>query len=184
MNTHEIVKALHFHPCTSRYFVGVFPSDQLPVTVPTRPAILIANTDTSKQPGRHWVAFFLTEKNSHGYYFDSYGLSPLKPSFITFLNRNCSTWSHNHHHLQSVWSIVCGQYCCVFLAFMCEKYHVTRDPIHAFVNLFISTTDHKQNDDWVVKKFQCWFRKYCKRPCNDISKYCCDKLVQTCCSQY
>ena len=181
MNTIDIVKALHFHPCTSRYFLGVFSSDQLPVTVQNFPTILVANTDTSKQPGTHWVCIFIN-KEKHGFYFDSYGLTPLKPSFITFLNRNCSSWSHNHHHLQGLFSTVCGQYCCVFLAYVCNMYNVTMDPVHAFVNLF-SSTDHNYNDALVVQKFKCWFHKYCKRSCN-ASMCCYYTTVQSCCSQH
>ena len=181
MNTLDIVKALHYHPCTSRYFLGVFPCDQLPVTVHQYPAILVANTDTSKQPGTHWVCVYIS-KDKHGFFWDSYGLAPIQPYFISFLNRNCSTWIHNPHHLQGLLSMVCGQYCCVFLAYVCNMYNVTQNPIVEFANFF-SYSDHNHNDHLVLKKFKCWFHNYCKQACN--SSMCCYyKTIQECCSQY
>ena len=64
---------------TRGVFQGVYPSDKLPTSVSSYPALFIANVDTSDKPGSHWVAFHFT-KDQEGEFFDSYGLPPNKYS--------------------------------------------------------------------------------------------------------
>ena len=59
MNASEIEDALRSNRFAKQYLVGVFAADQLPTK--EFPGAYIVNTNTSSQPGQHWVAFFTTE---------------------------------------------------------------------------------------------------------------------------
>ncbi|GFU59977.1 uncharacterized protein F54H12.2 [Trichonephila clavipes] len=59
----------------SRYFIGVFPSDEIPL--PKERATLVVNTDTRDQEGSHWLAMYIKDKNTLEF-FDSYGFPPEK----------------------------------------------------------------------------------------------------------
>ena len=115
MNTKQIYSVLSQHPITSGVFCGVYASNKLPHTKLERyPAAFVANVDPDTKPGSHWVAFYIQDK-WHGEYFDSYGRPPLQKAFIRFLQRNCTTWVQNRHHLQGAFSSVCGQYVLYYL---------------------------------------------------------------------
>jgi hypothetical protein len=95
-------------------YIGTFSRDTLPQNISKGHKILIANTDTSYEPGEHWVCISLN-KNKSGEYFDSYGLPPLHQEFIDFLNNNCPNgWGYSPVHLQCSTCITCGHYCVVF----------------------------------------------------------------------
>ena len=72
MNASEIEDALRSNRFAREYLVGVFAADQLPTK--EFPGGYIVNTDTSSQPGQHWVAFFTTEEGTEC--FDSFGENP------------------------------------------------------------------------------------------------------------
>ena len=72
MNASEIEDALWSNRSAKQYLVGVFAPDQLPTK--EFPGAYIVNTDTSSQPGQHWVAFFTTEEGTEC--FDSFGENP------------------------------------------------------------------------------------------------------------
>ena len=78
----------------------------------------IFNVDDSKKIGSHWLAVFVDDK-SRGYYFDSYGLPPLVPNIAHTLRKNCKTFQFNDRQLQSDFSSVCGDFCLMFLYYMC-----------------------------------------------------------------
>jgi len=87
MNTLQIEHFLSKHSKTKSIFKGVFPSDRLPKTILKYPALIIANTDTSDQPGTHWIAFYFDSRRS-AEFFDSYGQYPQKKEFLKFLKSN------------------------------------------------------------------------------------------------
>jgi len=70
MNTLEINNSLK----KFKTFLGAFPKDKLPKT--RKPCGLIINTDSSNNPGEHWVAIYTDNNCSE--YFDSFGLPPLQ----------------------------------------------------------------------------------------------------------
>ena len=107
---------------TRGVFHGVYPSDQLPVSVSHYPALFIANVDTSDKPGSHSVAFYFT-KEQEGEFFDSYGSPPSKYSgtFTTFLNNNSNQLTFNTVTLQSIYSKVCGHYCLYFALYRARQ---------------------------------------------------------------
>ena len=85
-------------------FDGVFSVD----TLPDRPRILVANTDPSNEPGRHWVCIRI--EGGRGEFFDSFGRRP-NALFGRYLNRHCWLWTYNDRQIQSVTSKFCGHYC-------------------------------------------------------------------------
>lgn len=82
----------------------------------------IINTDTSDQPGQHWIAICLErgQNGTIGQYFDSFGLQPLHYEIITFLTHTCNEVSYNACQLQQTNSITCGAYCVLFIALRCH----------------------------------------------------------------
>ena len=56
MNTAQIAYALEHDPVASKKFCGVLPSDKLSQTIDKHPCGLVANTDLSTKPGKHWIS--------------------------------------------------------------------------------------------------------------------------------
>lgn len=166
MNSIEILQALHH---LSARYAGVFPADRLP-RVWTRSTALIANTDEHDRPGQHWVAFYIDEQGK-GTYFDSYGLPPLDPRFLQRLRRNSTSHQWNTVPLQGTFSQTCGQYCCVFLHYMCSGF-----TLRHFLRRF--TGDRHRNDRLIVKLFRQIFLHNKKTPCVKPHALCC--RIQSC----
>ena len=141
MNASEIEDALRSNRFAKQYLVGVFAADQLPTK--EFPGAYIVNTDTSSQPGQHWVAFFTTEKGTEC--FDSFSENPstysvyiaewLKDDFQVV---QCET-------LQSSDSTVCGQYCIYFILFRSYGF--------SYEDMMSSLTESTEVNDKFVCKF-------------------------------
>lgn len=114
MDSLEIYDQLKHLDC----FIGVYPRDIIP-EIETYPAAIVFNTDSSKELGTHWIAIYF-DQNRKGEYFDSFGLPPLFPEFIDFLNNNSRSWFHNPVTLQSIDSTSCGLYCIKYIQYRCE----------------------------------------------------------------
>ena len=127
-------------------FQGLYPSDKLPTSVSSYPALFIANVDTSDKPGTHWVAFYFT-KERQGEFLDSYGLPPSNytTTFSSFLNNNSNSWKFNSYTLQSIDSKVCGHYCLYFALFRSRQVSMS-----TIVNRFSS---NKSRSDFLVQRF-------------------------------
>src|SRR5277367_2607312 len=96
-------------------FLGVFPRDRLPLTLPPRrPLLLICNTDPHSRPGEHWIALYVS--STTGEYFDSFGQSPLL-IFKRFLDKFCPKWIMIDKKLQSILSSFCAHYCIFYSLF-------------------------------------------------------------------
>ena len=126
------------------------PSDKLPTSVSSYPALFIANVDTSDKAGSHWVAFYFS-KDHEGEFFDSYGLPPSNytVTFTHFLNNNSNQWIFNTITLQSMQSKVCGHYCLYYALFRCRNNSMSTI-VHRFSN-------NKRQNDLLVK---CFIEKY------------------------
>lgn len=107
MNTGQLNYILSKDSYVGPIFRGVFPRDKLP---PFRDGAYVINTDSSKEPGEHWVAVYGTPY--HVEYFDSYGGDP-SIKFQRWWRKK--SWSANPIPLQSPLSAVCGQYCLFYL---------------------------------------------------------------------
>ena len=73
MNNLQISQALDGDDVTKQIFVGVYVADTLPIK--EYPGAYICNTDTSSEPGRHWIAFF-SPRPGILESFDSFGWNP------------------------------------------------------------------------------------------------------------
>ena len=97
MDTSQIASILLSHPATSQVFRGVFPVDRLQSSrCGAAAGLYVCNTDPSDRPGQHWIVIAIAENARgfrHGEYFDSFGLPPLQPEFVKFLDKNTSSSS-------------------------------------------------------------------------------------------
>ena len=146
MDTIQLTIILRKDRYTRGVFQGVYSSDKLPTSVPSYPALFIANVDTSDKPGTHWVAFYFTEERE-GEFFDSYGLPPSNytGTFSSFLNNNSNGWKFNSKTLQSIDLKECGHYCRYFALFRSRQVNMS-----TIVNRFSS---NKSRNDFLVQRF-------------------------------
>ena len=96
MDTVQLTLILRKDRFTRGVFQGVYPSDKLPNSVSSYPALFIANVDASDKPGSRWAAFYFT-KDREGEFFDSHGLPPSNytGTFTRFLKNNSNGWKFN-----------------------------------------------------------------------------------------
>lgn len=85
--------------------LGEFPSYMLPRYV-THTGKVIINTDRHTEKVSHWLAIHSLPKSQCNYFFDSYGILPLVPDIIAFIERNCTVWNYDGRHLQGLTSNV------------------------------------------------------------------------------
>ena len=111
MNTHQLNVLASSCPTIGPTFLGVFASNELPTTAPSKPCCLIANLDTTEQSGSHWVCVHFPARGLPEY-MDSYGFPPLLASFRGLLG---PSYRYNCTSLQNPFSAVCGQYCLYYL---------------------------------------------------------------------
>ena len=113
MRTRELAHLLNRNKDTQKVFRGVYPCDLIPKSLPATSAIIV-NTHPSEKSGQHWVAYFFTP--SQVFYFDSYGLPPLKRELkLPMKMRKSKTYFKRR--LQGH-SRVCGHYCLYFILAM------------------------------------------------------------------
>lgn len=163
MNTFQIQRFMSTCPSTRDCFLGVYACDELPAAIHVKPPFgLVANTDPSTKPGKHWVGIFVA-RDGHGEYFDSYGLGPLSPHFLKFLNRTCGThWSHNVRRLQGYDSTTCGHYVIAYLSHRCSG--LTKE--NFFSKFHIS--NYANNDDVILHTY----KDACLGSCSDPQQSC------------
>lgn len=151
MDTVQIINFMKNNVATKKYFKGVFASDKLPVIKFKKPACFIVNTDPSTKPGMHWVAIFLPHRG-FAEYFDSFGLRPKLKTILKCLSNNSNGYTYNKKHLQNIFSVVCGNYCCEYLLHRCQG-----KSRNIFLKKFNSDTSN--NDKIVVNQFNIHFKK-------------------------
>lgn len=142
MNNLQISQAMHQDDITKQIFVGVFAADTLPEK--EYPGAYVCNTDTSNQPGRHWLAFF-SPRSGQLESFDSFGRHP--GTYSTHI----SEWvgkdklKFSNVTFQTEDSVVCGNYCIFFI--LLRAHHVPYDDIITVL------TKNKNINDRFVHKF-------------------------------
>jgi hypothetical protein len=170
MNTLELSNYLAHKNATKKYFLGTFASDEIhKIKIKNLPCGLIANTDNSSQPGRHWICIFFT-KDGTGEYFDSYGRKP-NSNFTSFLKKHTNRVKFNNKRLQSNYSNVCGHYCLLFFLFKSLNH-----PQQKFLSLFDSK-EWLKNDEKIIQLFNCNFENG-----QNLQKTKNCKIKQACCS--
>jgi hypothetical protein len=123
-----------------------------------RPATFVLNLDPHNKPGSHWVAVTFRDKYS-AWYFDSYGLPPVVESLEDFPRRNTAHFTYNQRQLQNISSDVCGQYVCLYTAYICsESYNMK-----GFAAIFNPTAANSQ----AVTMFRHEFGDMLPRGCRD-----------------
>ena len=147
-------------PCV---FTGVFPRDRIP-TITQFPCCFILNSDSSNQPGSHWLAIYLPNDCCLEF-FDSYALPP---SFYGF---SFTSTISNNKLLQSNSSNVCGQYCIFYLIQRSRGYSM-RD----IQNMFC--LDSNWNDMRVANFVQKYFQHPKNAPITSSS------CIQSCCARF
>jgi hypothetical protein len=149
MNTLEINKYLGGFS----QFIGTYPKDLLP-KIHGLPIGIVINTDSSYEPGEHWVSVYI-DRNGLGEYFDSFGLPPLHKEITDFMHNNCPQgWLYNTITFQSIYSQTCGNYCVLYLS---SKFKGMR------FNDFTAIFNHTPNINDKLAKFlykgQAWSNK-------------------------
>ena len=105
MNELQIKHILESDARTRNAFRGVYSQNELPIRAPTK-SLYVCNTDPNHKPEEHWVKININ--NDRREYFDSFGMPPLFDEFVTFLNNNTKSWTHNKRVVQDVYSSACG----------------------------------------------------------------------------
>ncbi len=122
-------------------FQGVFSCD----TLPSKPRLLVCNTDPHDKPGTHWIAIYVDDKG-YGEFFDSFGM-PVPTVFKQYMDKHCSYWTRNRRQLQSVLSRFCGHYCCLYVSYRFSGFDVNK-----IVSMFTNDTTF---NDVLVHSFAC-----------------------------
>lgn len=117
MDTRQLNALLRCDPSTREYFLGVFPSDQLPEPPPRRQTYaFILNIDRHDQEGSHWVAVFRHPRQLD--FFDSFGQSP--ETYGLSLWRYHRYIRYNRRQIQPIDAETCGLHCAYFLKARCR----------------------------------------------------------------
>ena len=164
---HQVIKQ---DPHAAPLFEEVFAADTLPRYVNKKPSYYIINSDPISKPGRHWLALTI-DWHGNAEYFDSYGFPPHTLEHRKFLDRHSKSSRHNHVELQAFDSVVCGQYCIMYLLHKAHGYSLPD-----FVNMYFTNDRHK-NDKYVDEMFQRYMKNI--KLCDDIVV----KKNQTCCKR-
>ena len=117
MDSTTIEFLLHDIFSHTEIYYSVLSADDIVLTkVNTLPAAFIVNTETSWEPGAHWLAMYIP-KEGPAEFFDSLGHSPVHYdlNFQTFLLQIKSSFIYNRDRLQSFGSNTCGLFCLYFL---------------------------------------------------------------------
>lgn len=96
------------HPCTRTLFRGTFARDEIAREKP-EPGAYIVNTDRRREPGKHWVLFFVSPERVITY-FDSLGSVPLHAEMYDFIGA-AKHFFFNKTRLQANDTRTCGLYC-------------------------------------------------------------------------
>ena len=134
--------------------------DLLPKTKPSNVRAYIINTDSSNQPGEHWIGLYYYENSKEAYYFDSYGLPPYHEEILEFLKKTSNKWTFNNQQVQDWFSETCGLYCVFTLDALAKGYDIQQYLQHHFYK-----TNYFKND----VKVRTWFEQN-YGTLNDVSK--------------
>lgn len=138
--------------------MGVFPADRI-VEKWAKPCAFVLNTDNHSRPGLHWLAIYV-DKNSNGWYFDSYGRAPFIREHLRVIRKNCRLLRWNTIQLQSLESSNCGHFCVMFLHFLSSG-----KTMHQFQSIF---SDDLRHNDHISATF---VKKICKKVRNPRHLY-------------
>jgi len=84
--------------CNIKNFDDVYSIDTLPARLC---GLLVCNTQSSKEPGDHWICILVEEDAAVGEFFDSLGRPP-NNVLKRYMNTVFEHWTFNSRQLQSV----------------------------------------------------------------------------------
>lgn len=121
MNSDQLRCAIREDRCLSDLVVGVFPSDEIPRDVHSRPAAYVFNTDPARLPGKHWIVVWF-RNSSRAEFYDSLGRPPgsYGTNFVNFVTRNADTCVYNNVPVQSEDKDTCGYHVLFYLLAKCR----------------------------------------------------------------
>ena len=122
MNELQIKRILESDARTGNSFRGVYFRNELPIRAPTT-SLYVCNKDPNHKPGEHWVTIYINN-DRQAEYFDSFGMPPLFDEFVTFLNNNTKSWTHNKRVVQDVYSSACEYHCTFYAVYRCVGFDV------------------------------------------------------------
>ena len=140
MNTLEINYIMSKNPVTKNFFNGVYPIDMLKF-IEEKPQLIICNTDSSQEDGKHWILIYFHENNEVDF-FDSLGNKPsyYGREFLDFMKKFASVCFFTPMRMQPINSNLCGHYCCYYAHKRCQgfkmKYILNNFPSSHVVKLF------------------------------------------------
>ena len=97
---------------TEHAFLGIYPIDELPDSVPYLPIFIVVNTHTHNLEGEHWKTIFI-DKNRYGEVFDSLA-QPMNDLLMRWMNRFTRRWTRNHKVFQHARS-TCGAFALYYI---------------------------------------------------------------------
>ena len=106
-------------------FLGTFPYDEIPQKPKSDTFSLVINTESSKEPGDHWLV--LLYKKPYFYFLDSYGRSLHDGTFSSEFTKAIKVYigrtryKSNKKWLQQLTSNACGDYCVYFIMEMSKN---------------------------------------------------------------
>lgn len=136
-NVLKLISKIYSKEYNKQLFVAVCACDELQnikIDHTFEEAAIIVNTDESSKKGAHWQAIFISHDSNHRKnlsFFDSYGRLPENPHILKFIQGNSYNTIFVIKQLQDFNSVICGQYCCLFIL-----YKALHPKISAFFNLF------------------------------------------------
>ena len=144
MNSDQINHILTNDPFTRGNFLGTFPCDQLPATLP-HTFSLVVNTDASNLPGSHWQSIY--GEGDNVYFLDSYGRPP-SGSILQF----CRQFPHIFYNATSQ-QLLTSQTCGIFCLFHINK-QSRGVPFSEIVNTFVRIErDCEYLKDWLFRNY-------------------------------
>ena len=99
MNTDQLDRTIRLY---AKHFDGVFSSDRLP----TKPRLLVCNTDPSDESGEYWTAIYVDDDGHCGEYVDSLGHAPTH-TFERYMDEHCR---ENYYRITENISRFCEHY--------------------------------------------------------------------------
>lgn len=120
MNTKQIDDILKRTCC---HYRGTFARDELMKQHFSfrdgRDVYLVVNSDPASKLGTHWYAIYLSP-SGEGFFFDSFGRHNIPSHFKKWMFRHCKCWSYSAILCQSIMSDKCGEFCIMFILYMCK----------------------------------------------------------------
>lgn len=142
MNSFDLWMFAKSDPILSKYFIGIFASNELPL-ITKLPCAFIVNTEKHYEDGEHWLAFYFNEFKE-AIFFDPTGKNADFFGMENYLEKQSISWTYNKFRIQSYFSEYCGQICLFFLFKMCRD-----NSLINFVNLF--SDDYIKNEKYILK---------------------------------